>query len=92
MRHYALGGEGIIVKDPRLEYEAGRTPNILKVKHFSDMEGTVIAHNPGKGRLDGMMGSITLRLDSGVEFNLGTGFKDADRRNPPPIGAIVTFK
>lgn len=88
----ALGGEGVIIKDPKLEYEGGRTPSILKVKHFSDMEGTVIAHNPGKGRLAGIMGSVTLRLDSGVEFNLGTGFKDADRRNPPPIGAIVTFK
>ena len=86
-----LGGEGVIVKDPALEFEAGRTPYVLKVKHFSDMEGTVIAHNPGKGRLAGMMGSLTLRLANGVDFNLGTGFKDAERRDPPPVGAIVTF-
>jgi len=39
-----------------------------------------------------MMGSLTLRLDSGIAFNLGSGFSDAQRRHPPPIGAVVTFK
>ena len=45
-----------------------------------------------KGKFKGMMGSLTLRLDSNVVFNLGSGFTDAQRRCPPPIGAMVTFK
>ena len=87
-----LGGEGVIIKDPRLPYRAGRLSKVLKVKNFSDMEGTVIAQNPGKGKFKGMLGSLTVRLENAIEFNLGSGFTDADRRHPPPIGAIVTFK
>lgn len=88
----ALGGEGVIVKDPDLEFHAGRTPHVLKVKNFDDMEGVVIAHRPGQGRFRGMMGSLTLRLHNGVVFNLGTGFTIPQRTHPPPIGAVVTFK
>ena len=88
----SLGGEGVIVKDPRLGYHTGRSPHVLKVKSFSDMEGTVVAHNPGKGKFAGLMGSLTLKLDNGARFNLGTGFSIAQRRDPPPVGTVVTFK
>ncbi|MGB5156042.1 DNA ligase [Desulfobacterium sp. N47] len=88
----SLGGEGVIIKNPALPFHAGRSPHILKVKNFSDMEGTVIAHTPGKGKFEGMMGSITLRLENGIEFKLGTGFTIADRKHPPPVDAVVTFK
>jgi DNA ligase-1 len=56
------------------------------------MEGTVIAHNPGKGKFEGMLGSLTLQLENGIEFKLGTGFSLAQRKTPPPIGSSVTFK
>jgi DNA ligase 1 len=88
----SLGGEGVVIRDPRLPYRTGRLPDVLKVKRFSDMEGTVIGYKPGKGKFKGMMGSLTLRLDNGIAFNLGSGFSDAERRDPPPIGAVVTFK
>ena len=88
----ALGGEGVIVKDPTLDFHSGRTPHVLKVKNFDDLEGVVIAHRPGKGKFEGMLGSLTLRLDNDVVFNLGTGFTTFQRRHPPPIGAVVTFK
>jgi DNA ligase-1 len=86
------GGEGVIIKNPALLFHSGRSPHVLKVKNFSDMEGKVIAHNPGNGQLKDMMGSLTLRLENTIEFKLGTGFTIAERRSPPPIGAIVTFK
>ena len=88
----SLGGEGVIVKDPNLEFHAGRTPHVLKVKNFDDMEGVVIAHRSGKGKFEGLMGSLTLRLDNGITFNLGTGFTVSQRRNPPLVGTVVTFK
>ena len=88
----SLGGEGVIVKNPDLEFHSGRTPYVLKVKNFDDMEGEVIAHRPGQGKFNGMMGSLTLRIGSGAVFNLGTGFTIDQRKHPPPIGAIVTFK
>ncbi len=47
----ALGGEGLIVRDPDALYNAGRSTGILKVKSFQDAEATVIAHLPGKGNI-----------------------------------------
>jgi len=88
----AKGGEGVILKNPNLDYHTGRTPHVLKVKTSYDMEGTVISINEGKGRLVNMMGSLTLKLENGIVFKLGSGFSDAQRRAPPDIGVLVTFK
>ena len=38
-------GEGIIIRNPFLDYEKGRSQNILKVKTFFDVEGEVISYN-----------------------------------------------
>ena len=88
----ASDGEGVIIKNPTLSFHTGRSPHVLKVKNFSDMEGEVIAHNPGNGQFKDMMGSLTLRLENSIEFKLGTGFTMAERKSPPPVGTIVTFK
>lgn len=86
------GGEGIILKDPTQDYHTGRTPYVLKVKRFEDMEGVIIGINPGKGAFDGIMGSLTLQLENGVIFKIGTGFNLDERKNPLLIGTVVTFK
>ncbi|BCS96563.1 ATP-dependent DNA ligase [Desulfoluna limicola] len=86
------GGEGLIVKDPSLPFHTGRSPHVLKVKHAADMEGVVVDINEGKGKYKGMMGSLRLKLENGVEFNLGTGFSDETRKEPPVMGSVVTFK
>ena len=38
-----------------------------------------------------VMGALLVETPSGVRFQLGTGFTDAERREPPPVGAQVTF-
>jgi DNA ligase-1 len=86
------GGEGVIVKDPELLYHTGRSVHVLKVKKFQDMEGVVIGSNKGKGKYKTIMGSLTLKLENGIVFKLGTGFSDQIRKSPPPIGTTVTFK
>ena len=86
------GGEGVIVKDPAKAYHSGRSAYVLKVKRFKDMEGLVIGVNKGKGKYESMMGSLTLKLEDGTVFKLGTGFTDRLRKNPPLPGAVVTFK
>jgi len=88
----SLGGEGVIVKDPVAPFHVGDCPDVLKVKKNYDLEGRVIAHNPGKGQYSEMMGSLTLRLENGIEFKLGTGFSLEERKNPPPVGTLVSFK
>jgi DNA ligase-1 len=87
-----LGGEGVIVKNPKLSYFIGRSPYILKVKKFNDMEGKVISINKGKGKFKNMMGSLTLLLENNVTFKLGGGFNLQQRKNPPQIGKYITFK
>ena len=83
------GAEGVIIKNPNLSYETGRTNNSLKVKEFLDDEGKVIAHNFNK---DGSFKSLKIELKNKTVFNLGGGFKKEDRLNPPKIGQFVTFK
>lgn len=88
----AQGGEGVILRHPTLSPQDGRSPYLLKVKRFSEMDGVVIGHTPGKGKFAGMTGSLGVRLENGVTFRLGTGLTHDQRRNPPPVGAVVTFK
>jgi DNA ligase-1 len=37
------------------------------------------------------MGALVVQMDNGVQFEIGTGFTDAQRNQPPSIGATVTF-
>jgi len=82
-------GEGIIAKNPNKLYFTGRDKNSLKVKKFYDTEGKVIAHNYRKS---GKLKSLVIEMKNGVIFNLGGGFSEKQRENPPAIGKIVTFK
>ena len=88
----ALGGEGLIVRDPAAPYAGGRRPDILKVKSALDGEALVVGHLPGNGRLAGMLGALQVELADGTRFKVGTGFSDAERRHPPPLGATITFR
>ncbi|KZN42592.1 DNA ligase [Pseudoalteromonas luteoviolacea] len=88
----ARGGEGVILHDKAAKHQSGRTAHVLKYKPKFDAEAVVIAHLPGKGKYKGMMGALKVRMSSGVEFNIGTGFSDAQRKSPPPIGSTVTFQ
>lgn len=89
----ALGGEGIILRRPGSPYTRGRSRDILKVKPYADMEAVVRAHLPGKGRNRGRLGSLLVQLPgSRTRFKIGTGFSDALRENPPPVGTLITFK
>jgi DNA ligase 1 len=88
----ALGGEGLMLRQPQSKYVVGRSPTLLKVKSFKDEEAVVIAHQGGAGRHKGRLGAILVRLTSGVEFSIGTGFSDKERENPPPVGSTVRFR
>ncbi|MFZ2974197.1 MAG: hypothetical protein WA049_16285 [Ferribacterium limneticum] len=73
-------------------YETGRSDVLLKVKPWQDAEAVVIGHLPGKGRFAGMLGALKVRTPEGKEFLLGTGFSAAQRREPPAVGATVTYR
>jgi DNA ligase-1 len=88
----ALGGEGLMLRQPSSLYVAGRSSTLLKVKTFQDAEARVIGHQKGAGRHKGRLGALLVQLTDGTEFSVGTGFSDAERGNPPPIGCTITFR
>ncbi len=87
-----LGGEGLMLRQPRSRYEIGRSWTLLKVKNFLDAEARVVAHKPGTGRHKGRLGALTVELADGTRFDIGTGFSDAEREDPPHPGSIVCFR
>ncbi len=88
----ALGGEGLMLRQPGSKYASGRSSTLLKVKTFHDAEAEVVAHEPGKGKHAGKLGAVTVKLPNGKTFSVGTGFKDRERANPPPVGTTITFR
>lgn len=88
----ALGGEGLMLRQPQSRYEVGRSLTLLKVKSFRDAEARVLEHQPGAGRHKGRLGALFVELLDGTRFSVGTGFSDAERESPPPIGAVVSFR
>jgi len=87
-----LGGEGLMLRQPASRYESGRSSTLLKVKTFHDAEARVVEHLPGRGRHAGRLGAVVAELPNGLTFSLGTGFTDAERQDPPPIGSSITFR
>jgi DNA ligase-1 len=88
----ALGGEGLMLRQPGSKYVAGRSSTLLKVKTFHDAEALVVGHQDGAGRHKGRLGALLVRLPDGTDFAIGTGFSDRERSNPPAIGTTVTFR
>ena len=88
----ALGGEGLMLRQPGSLYAVGRSSTLLKVKSFKDDEATVIGHEPGAGRHKGRLGALRVRLANGTEFSVGTGLSDQQRESPPAIGSVIVFR
>lgn len=86
------GGEGLMLHRADALYETGRSDTLLKMKPWEDAEAVVIGHVPGKGKYAGMLGALRVHSPDGREFSLGTGFTDAQRRDPPALGATVTYR
>ncbi len=88
----ALGGEGLMLRKPGSRYVAGRSSTLLKVKSFFDAEARVVGHLPGKGKHKGRLGALDVELPDGTRFSVGTGLSERQREDPPPVGAVITFR
>ncbi len=86
------GGEGLVLHRTNALWSPGRSDALLKLKLQPDEEARVLAHLPGKGRHAGRMGALLMEMPDGQRFALGTGFTDAQRTDPPPVGAFVTYR
>jgi len=85
-------GEGLMLHRANAYYQTGRNPALMKLKKHQDAEATVIEHLPGKGKYKNMLGSLKVKTPEGVVFKIGSGFSDRERRSPPEIGSIITYK
>jgi DNA ligase-1 len=88
----ALGGEGLMLRQPASRYESGRSTTLLKVKSFHDEDAVVVDYVPGKGRHKGRLGALVVQLPDGTTFSVGTGLSDKQRENPPQLGSTITFR
>jgi DNA ligase-1 len=94
------GGEGLMLRAPESEYEGRRSRTLLKVKTFHDSEARIVSYYPGKGKHKGVIGGFhvetlgdpALGIRKGVKFKLGTGLTDAERKHPPRVGSVITFR
>ena len=85
------GGEGLMLHRADAPYVTGRSDVLLKLKPLDDTEAIVIEHVPGKGKYEGMLGALRVEAPDGKRFTIGTGFTDAVRQNPPPVGTAITY-
>lgn len=86
------GGEGLMLHREDAAYETGRSSALFKLTPWLDAEAVVVAHLPGKGKYIGMVGALRMELPDGRRFALGGGLTDDLRRNPPPLGALITYR
>jgi DNA ligase len=85
------GGEGLMLHLADSLYVTGRSDVLIKLKPLQDTEAVVIEHVSGKGKYQGVMGALRVRATDGQTFLIGTGFTDEVRKNPPPVGTIITY-
>lgn len=74
------GKEGLMMIRKDNMYQAKRVKTILKYKKEHEGECTVIEYLVGTGKYTGILGKIRCKLSNGKEFNMGTGFVDAQRK------------
>ncbi len=91
-RVLGAGGEGLVLHHADALWQAGRSETLRKFKSVQDEEARVVAHLPGKGRLQGRLGALLVEMPSGQRFALGSGLTDADREKPPRVGAWVSYR
>ncbi|MDP1605893.1 MAG: DNA ligase [Rhodocyclaceae bacterium] len=86
------GGEGLMLHRADAHYATGRSAALQKLTPWQDAEARVVAHLPGKGKYADMLGALQVEMPDGRRFALGSGFTDAERRNPPLLGTQVTYR
>lgn len=87
----AHGGEGLMLHRGAARYVAGRSDDLLKMKSFDDAEAKVVGYVSGNGKYVGLVGALVVERSDGVQFRIGSGLSDTDRRHPPVIGSWVTY-
>ncbi|MEP6721764.1 MAG: DNA ligase [Variovorax sp.] len=87
-----LGGEGLMLHRGGSLYRGERNADLLKFKPFDDAEARVVGYVCGNGKHAGRLGALVVETHEGRSFKLGGGFTNAQREDPPPVDAWVTYR
>ncbi len=88
----AQGGEGLMLHLASSASGSGRSEVLVKLKPQLDAEAEVVRHHAGRGKYQGLLGALEVRTPEGRHFMIGSGLSDAQRRAPPAIGSVVTYR
>jgi len=91
------GYEGLMIKDPDAVYECKRTKGWYKMKPRFEEDCEIIGFEEGEGKLNGMLGTLVVRLENGNTTRVGSGLtedmrKDFWSKRDSLIGKIVEVK
>ena len=86
------GGEGLMLHLAAAPYVTGRSDYLLKLKPWKMATAEVIGYIPGRGKFTGMVGALKVKTAEGIEFAVGSGLSNAERRQPPAIGRIIRLR
>ncbi|MEB3733584.1 DNA ligase [Halopseudomonas pachastrellae] len=88
----AAGGEGLMLHHQAARYQDGRNAALIKFKPYDDAEAVVVGYTAGRGKYQGLVGALVVENEQGRRFRLGSGLSDAEREQPPALGARVTYR
>ncbi len=90
------GGEGLMLHHEDAYYRPyQRTHDLIKLKVVDEGCALVRGYNPGKGKYQGMVGSLRVETIINGEkryFKVGSGLTDALRADPPKIGSAIIYR
>jgi len=85
-------GEGLMLHVADADYTPGRSETLLKMKPHLDAQAVVVGHRLGTGKYRRVVGALEVESAEGRRFFVGSGLSDASRREPPAIGATITYR
>jgi ATP-dependent DNA ligase len=96
-QEYVLRGfEGAMFRKADEKVLLKRSRSLMKVKSFADDEATLLGMVGGTGKYEGILGALQCKTKTGVEFEIGSGFTDEQRRtfwrDREKLPKLVNFK
>lgn len=94
-RYVGAGFEGAIAREADHAGKQKRSKYLIKIKEFKDDEAIITGLVEGEGRLQGMLGAFNCKTMAGVDFQVGSGFNDAERKeywDQTNIGRQFTYR
>ncbi|MCP6727353.1 MAG: hypothetical protein KJI69_05090 [Patescibacteria group bacterium] len=79
-KQLADGHEGVMVKKLDGLYEFKRSYSWMKMKPEESDDLTILRVEEGTGKYENLLGAIVCELPNGSEVNVGSGFKDDERK------------